>query len=81
MSLERIIEAIVRLGLSRVEAEVYVYIVNNGPQEAVVLVKAFNIKKSTMNVNLRNLKKRGLVTKKGILFSALPFEEALESTH
>jgi len=78
LSLERIIEALVRLGLSRVEAEVYVYIANNGSQEAVILAKALNLKKSTMRASLRNLKKKGLVTKRGPSFSALPFEEALE---
>ena len=31
MSLERIIETLVSLGLSRTEAEIYVYLANKGP--------------------------------------------------
>jgi sugar-specific transcriptional regulator TrmB len=78
MSLERIIKTLVTLGLSRLDAEVYVYLANNHPQKAVVLVKALNSTKTKIYVSLRNLRKKGLVTKKGITFFALCFEEALE---
>ena len=78
MSLERIIKALIRLGLSRSEAEVYVHIANNGPQKAVSLAKDLNINKSTIYVSLRNLQAKELVTKNCTIFSALPFEEALE---
>lgn len=78
MSLELIIKALVRLGLSRLEAEVYVYIANNGPQKAVTLAKVLNFNNSKIYASLRNLQTKGLVTKDRAIFSALPFEEALE---
>lgn len=78
MSLERIIKALIRLGLSRLEAEVYVYIANKGPQKVVNLAKNLDINKSTIYASLRNLRKKGLVIKTGTAFSALLFEEALD---
>ena len=77
-SLKRIIKALIRLGLSRLEAEVYFYIANNGPQKAVSLAKDLNVNKSTIYASLRNLQTKELVTKDRTMFSALPFEEALE---
>ena len=79
MSLERIIEALTRLGLSAFDAEVYVYIANKGRQKAVNLAKTLDNNKSTIYASLRNLRKKGLVIKTGIYFSAIPFEEGLDS--
>ena len=78
MSLERIIKALVNLGLSRIDAEIYVYLANKPPQKAVVLASALNLTKSKIYVCLKNLQEKGLVNKEGITFSALPFEEALD---
>ena len=77
MSLERVIKALVGLGLSRSDAEVYVYLAKKGPQEVVDLARALNISKQKTYSSLKNLQTRGLVTKDRTLFSALPFEEAL----
>lgn len=78
MSLERVIKALIGLGLTRVDAEVYVYIAKKGPQTGVDLAKALNINKQKMYTSLRNLQTKGLVTKDRTIFSALPFEEALD---
>jgi sugar-specific transcriptional regulator TrmB len=78
MSLERVIEALVRLGLSRLDAEVYVYLANNRPQKAVTLAEALNINKSTIYASLRKLQTKQLVTKNLTTFTALPFEDALD---
>ncbi len=72
------IEALVSLGLSRSDAEVYVYLAKMGPKTDFSLAKAFNINTQKIHASLRNLRTKGLVTKVGTLFSALPFEEALE---
>ena len=78
MSSEKIIKALERLGLSRVEAEVYFYIANKGPQKAINMAYALNVSKSKFYVILRNLLDKGLVSKDHTNYSALPFEKALE---
>ena len=77
MSLEVIIKALIDLGLSRSDAELYVYLAKKGPQKAVDLAKALNINKPKIYASLRNLQTKGLVTKVHTIFSALTFEEAL----
>ena len=78
MSLERVIKALIGLGLSRVDAEVYVYLAKKGPQKVVDLTKALNINKQKIHASLKNLRTKGLVSKDRTIFSALPFEEALD---
>ena len=78
LSLELIIKALVGLGLSRSAAELYVYLAKKGPQKTVDLAKALTYNKREIYSSLRNLQTKGLVTKDHKLFSALPFEEALE---
>ena len=78
MSLERVIETLVRLGLSRSEAEVYVYLANKGPHKAVSIAHVLRANKSTAYDNLKKLQTKNLVTKNNAIYSALPFEQALE---
>jgi len=77
LSLERVIEALIGLGLSGVDAEVYVYLAKKEPQTALDLARALNITKQKMYTSLKNLQTKGLVTKEQTLFFALHFEEAL----
>jgi len=63
MSIERVIHALVTLGLSKAEAELYVYIANKGPQKVTNLINELNVSRSTAYDSL----------------SALPFEEALKT--
>ena len=78
MSLELIIKALVSLGLSRLDAEVYVYLAKMGPQTVKDLDGALNYSKNQIYKSLRMLTAKALVTKEGIKFSAIPFEEALD---
>ena len=78
MSLERVIKALISLGLTRMDAEVYVYLAKKGPQEIVDLTKALNYINKKINSSLKNLQTKGLVSKDRSIFSALPFEEALD---
>jgi len=73
-----VIKALIDLGLSRSDAEVYVYIAKKGPQQTVDLAKALNYSKQKINASLKNLQTKGLVSKDHTIFSALPFEEALD---
>ena len=79
MSLERVIKALVSLGLSRVDAEVYVYTAKKGPQSVMDLDNALNYSKNQIYASLRTLIELGLINKEGSTYSAIPFEEALES--
>ena len=76
MSLERVIKALISLGLKRMDAEVYVYLAKKGPKKGVDLAKALNYNKKKVYVSLKNLRTKGLVSKDRTKFSALPFEEA-----
>ena len=78
MSLEQIIKALIGLGLSRLDAEVYVYLAKKGSLKAVTLTSALNYSKNQIYKSLRILTAKALVTKEGIKFSAIPFEEALD---
>ena len=78
MSLELIIKALLTLGLSRLDAEVYVYIAKMGSQKAKDLDVALNYSKNQIYKSLRMLTEKALVTKEGIKFSAIPFEDALD---
>ena len=78
MSLERVIMALIGLGLSRTDAEVYVYLAKKGPQKVVDLAKALKYNKQKIYAILKHLQTRGLVTKDRTIFSASPFEETLE---
>ena len=81
LSLERVIKALVDLGLSRIEAEVYVHLAKRGPNEMVNLADALNFRKQELHRSLRNLQNKGIITANpegNKLFSALPFEKAIE---
>ena len=78
MSLERVLQTLATLGLSKLDAKIYVYISNKGPQKAVNLSRVLNVSKSTIYASLKSLVNKGLVTKNSTVYFALPFEEALE---
>ena len=77
MSLERIIEALTDIGLTRMQAEVYVYLAKKGPKTIEHLVKTHLFNKKEIRQSLIFLQKNGLISKNQILYCALPFEEAL----
>jgi sugar-specific transcriptional regulator TrmB len=78
LSLERIIIALVNLGLTRMDAEVYVYLAKKGSMKAIPLASALNYTKNQIYSSLRRLTTKELVIKNGKLFLSIPFEEALE---
>ena len=81
MSLERVIQALVSLGLSRVEAEVYVHLAKKGPIEIGNLASFLKFSTQKLNRSLKNLQIKGIVKRslKGKeLLSALPFEKTIE---
>jgi predicted transcriptional regulator len=81
MSLERVIQALVGLGLSRVDAEVYIHLAKRGPVEMVNLATALRLSKKKLSNSLNTLQSKGIVTKSfedKTKFSVLRFEQAVE---
>jgi sugar-specific transcriptional regulator TrmB len=81
LSSERVLRALEGLGLERVDAEVYVYLANKGPQKGSDVAGALKIRKQQLHSILKNLQTKGVVTASSespALFSAVLFEKALE---
>ena len=78
MSLERVIRALERLGLTRLQSEVYIYAAKTGSQTILEMCEALNYSKKQINVSLKALTEKALIIEKGTKFYAIPFEEALE---
>jgi sugar-specific transcriptional regulator TrmB len=81
MSQERILKALKRLGLSQTEADIYLFLANNGPQKTARIAADLRSKDQQLNVNLEKLRTIGVVNSTrdhSALFYALPFEKTLE---
>jgi hypothetical protein len=78
LSLEKVLNALIGLGLSRVDAEIYVYTAKNSSQKIIDLKQVLNYSKMHIARSLKNLIATGIIKKEGKVFFAMPFEEALE---
>ena len=82
MSLESIFKALVILGLSQTDARVYIFLALKGPEKVVSIVKNLKLSKQQICRSLKHLQDKGTIVsdpERKNSFSALPFEEALES--
>jgi len=80
VSLERVFKSLTSLGLSRKEAEIYVYLATMGPREAGNIAENLRLDKQQMDSNLKNLQNRKIVIPTlthATKFSALPFKETM----
>ena len=81
MSKERVLKAIMDLGLSEVDAQVYIYIALNGPCKAREVVDKMEIYKEQLYRSIKNLKEKDIVSSSTGFpseFSAIPFEKVLD---
>jgi sugar-specific transcriptional regulator TrmB len=81
LSLERIIEALVGLGLSRTDAEVYVHLATKGPETARNISDSLPIHKRQIYRSLKRLQSKGIVMANSQFpseFSVLPFERVVD---
>lgn len=81
MSLERVLKALTKLGLSQREAEVYIYLATKGPQKAGNIAETLNLNKQYLCFTLKSLKNKRVVNatlEYSAQFSALPFKKALD---
>jgi sugar-specific transcriptional regulator TrmB len=81
VSLERVLKALMNLGLSQKEAEVYVYLATKGPQKAANIAETLKLTRPQLQSTLKNLQDKKIVKatfEYSAQFSALPFETALD---
>jgi sugar-specific transcriptional regulator TrmB len=81
VSQERVLRILQGFGISKADAEVYVYLAKRGPTRSTDLAVDFGKTQPQIYPILRRLHKRGIVThskSRQVLFSALAFEELLE---
>ena len=81
MSYERVLKALVNLGLKPSEAAVYVFLATTGSSKAMDIAKVLKIYKQQLYRCLNCLRERRIVnatSKRPALYSAVPFPTALD---
>ena len=81
MSLSRVLKALEEFGISKSDANLYIYLAKKGSKKGSELLEALRISKQQLYPSLRSLESRGLVMASTNLpaeFSALPFEKVLD---
>jgi sugar-specific transcriptional regulator TrmB len=81
LSLDRVLKSLVSLGISKSDAEVYIYLAKEGPKKASELANALEISRQKLYLNLKKLIEKQIVTtsdNKPSIFSAIAFEEAID---
>jgi sugar-specific transcriptional regulator TrmB len=81
VSLERVIGALIRLGLSQREAEIYIHLAAKGPQKVRTIKAALRLIKGNIYRDLGRLRSLGLVCSsvdRAAEFSAVSFEKAID---
>jgi sugar-specific transcriptional regulator TrmB len=76
------LQALMDLGLSKTDAEVYIFLATKAPQNATDIANALKMKNQQLYPSLRNLQNKGIINctnEHPKLFSAVPIEEALSS--
>ena len=69
------------LGLSQIDAQVYVFLANKGPQKTEKIAEELKLKELRIYHSLDSLKSKGVVKsthEDSVLFYALPLNKALE---
>lgn len=81
MSLERVVRAVMGLGLSEFDAQVYVFLALNGPQTAKQIADSMKRGEQQVYRSLRSLKENNVAVASGevpAVFSAACFEKVLD---
>jgi len=81
LSLKRILKALESLGLSKTEAQIYVFLEKNGSHEDRDIAQALKIHSKVLISCLKNLLDKQIVkvsAQRTVEFSAVPFEKAID---
>jgi len=76
-----LLKALVNLGFSETDAEVYVFLILDGPQKGKNIAVALNLYKQQLYRSLNRLRSKGVVTvtlEHPAYFSAIPLERVLD---
>ena len=82
MSQEKVLKTLVSLGLTPLDAKVYILLAKKGPIKARDAAKALKISKQRLYPIIKNLQSKGIVNstlEHPARFSAVPFEKMLDS--
>ena len=80
VSFRLMLNALLNLGLSQTDAELYIFLAAKIPQNASGIAEAMRITKQQVYPHLKNLQEKGIVTSTNDhprLFSAVPIENVL----
>lgn len=81
MSQDKVVKTLESLGLSQLDAQVYVFLGKRGPQKAIDIGKYLHIQKQPLYRTLKNLQNKGIITSTfghPASFSAVQFERVLD---
>ncbi len=81
MAKEWIVKTLENLGLRRLDAEVYVYLVQSEPQKAKNIAEALETYERQLYRSLKNLQRRGMISasqERPAQFSAVSFDKVLD---
>ena len=81
MSQEKILKTLEELGLTRLEAKIYIFIAKRGPQKASDISKTLKISKQQLYPSIKSLQSKGIVNSSiehPARFSATSFEKTLD---
>ena len=81
MSQDKVLKTLTNLGLTQLEAKVYLYLSKRGPQKAGDTAKALKLAKQQLYPTLKRLRRKGIVTstlEHPARFSALSFDKVLD---
>jgi sugar-specific transcriptional regulator TrmB len=82
LSRERVLESLMRSGLTRQDSQVYLYLSKKGLQKGRVLARSLGLTKQQLYRSLKNLQRKGIVNatlERPARFSAVPLEKVLDS--
>ena len=81
MSEERPLKTLMTLGLTEMDAKVYIFLSKKGLQKAIDISKSLKMNKEQLYRSLKKLQTKGIVTstlEHPARFSAVPFEKILD---
>jgi sugar-specific transcriptional regulator TrmB len=81
LSKEQLLKAITGLGLSQVDAEVYIFLAKMGPQKGRNIAEALKLYKQQLYRSLRNLRGKGFASatcERPAQFSVVSFERVID---
>jgi sugar-specific transcriptional regulator TrmB len=81
LSLERILKALESLGLSQIDAQIYIHLATEGPAKARNIFNNLQINRRQVYRSLKRLRSKGITIiddGRPFEFTALPFERVLE---